>query len=404
MRVIIYTNRSPQVPIGGIERFLNELTQTLDTHGIEVNFILCNLSTSNSKLFARKADIEFYKQALLAKHCLLASKCDEDISNHENINHYIEVVNSYDLFIVAGSASLLFNQPFLFKLLSNVFIPTFFILLYPLAEIEYYFGPIIRNAISQIISKCVNACDCLIVPSRYVKEEIDNYCDIVVPVVQIPHGINLQSLQTNSYEETTLKDKRAISISRLAEHKNIELLLEAWRLVNKRIPEAKLTLVGTASFLDKQKGISGVRCAGKVTDEEKINLLRESRVFVLASSIEAFGLTFLEALSNGVPVIGLRSTATVELIKHEINGLLVEPVELQRQLPESLITCNKPDISQLSSAIIRLMIDDNLQKRLAEACLESSSHYDWHLVVKKYLDLYDMLSYSKTSFNMLMGR
>src|SRR5206468_743760 len=143
--------------------------------------------------------------------------------------------------------------------------PTFFLLLFSLAEIEFYFGPILCSLVADLVSACANACSVLIVPSVYNENQVLTRCKVSVPIFQIPHGVNLPSLPNNTL--SMHKHGKVISISRFAEHKNIDCLLEAWGLVHSQVPEATLTLVGSGSFIAHSKStMDGVRYAGEVTD------------------------------------------------------------------------------------------------------------------------------------------
>jgi glycosyltransferase involved in cell wall biosynthesis len=362
---------------------VSEFPQALARWGIETRLTFCSLSTGERRLSAHQAHIQFCTQALTAS---------QNLCLREGTPESMDLFESSDLLLIAGSASLLFNQPYLVRLVSQVSMPTFFVLLYPLAEIEFYFGASIRNVVSEILSACANACDCLIVPSEYVRNEVATHCDIHVPVVQIPPGVDLQYLQRD-VGGTADKEKRAISVSRLVAHKNTDALLEAWELVHDRIPQSTLTLVGSpSSIIEGWQGLQGVDYAGEVTDTEKIQLLCRSRVLVSTSAIESFGLSLVEAMAAGVPVVAVRSTAVPELVRHNVNGILVDPIESLRRLPDTVVTCSKPDVSQLCEAVVRFMDDNHYYKTFEQACLQSSAPYDWSLVIEKYVDLFKALS------------
>ncbi len=67
-----------------------------------------------------------------------------------------------------------------------------------------------------------------------------------------------------------------------------------------------------------------IHLLGFVTDEERRNLLAATDVLALPSRTESFGLVFMEAWANGVPVIGARAGAIPELVTDGEDGLLVE--------------------------------------------------------------------------------
>ena len=80
--------------------------------------------------------------------------------------------------------------------------------------------------------------------------------------------------------------------------------------------------------------------------------LSRATVFVLSSLWEGFGNVIIEAMACGIPVISTRCpSGPDEIITNEVNGLLV-PVG---------------DMNALAKAILRLLEDESLRKRIAEA-------------------------------------
>jgi glycosyltransferase involved in cell wall biosynthesis len=68
-----------------------------------------------------------------------------------------------------------------------------------------------------------------------------------------------------------------------------------------------------------------IQFCGAVSDEKLARLYAISHAFVLPSTHEGQGLVFLEAMSAGLPIIGLKQTVLEELIQHGTHGLLVGP-------------------------------------------------------------------------------
>jgi len=162
-------------------------------------------------------------------------------------------------------------------------------------------------------------------------------------------------------------------------------------LVRNKIPEATLSLVGSGARSIGNRNTytpEGLLLLEEISDAEKIKLLYKSRVFVLPSSIEAFGFSFIEALAAGVPVIGLRSTAIPELVKHGENGILLEPKITKRQVFNTEVSHWEPDISELASAIICTLTDDCIYKKMQKNCFSSIVALNWYNVANKYLGLY----------------
>lgn len=423
MRIGIYTNRLPYPPVGGIPRFIHELAQAFMLLGIEVEFLVPNLSTNEKEGNPHKNSQSFIEENLARKmpssleEILGSSLRDVTLSlstwinrgpyNQEHIHSFYEktidniteTVSSFDYLIIAGSSLLLFNKSPMIEAIIQTNVPTIFVLLFPLAEVEFYLGSLGLALVAEQISNWAKICRYLVVPSKYVEDEVHYHCTINIPIVRISPGINLKDFCSKA--QANYESKNVITTSRFShftEHKNVESLLQAWPLVRDKVPEATLTLIGSretsrvkpTQLIFEQEGLLFV---GEVSDTEKISLLHKSRVFVLPSSIESFGFSFVEALAAGVPVIGLHSTAVPELVKNGENGLILEPQRTIRKVFKTETIYCKPDIFELSNAIICLLTDSLIYKKLHTNCFSSVKLLDWSNVAKKYLALLSNLEY-----------
>jgi len=98
-------------------------------------------------------------------------------------------------------------------------------------------------------------------------------------------------------------------------------------------------------------------------------------VAVPSASEEAFGLVNAEALACGTPVVATRAGGIVEIIRHEENGLLVDPAHMKQGLAHSLS---------------RLLRDRQLRERLGRQGAEMvRRHFTWHNTAASYAELYD---------------
>jgi glycosyltransferase involved in cell wall biosynthesis len=132
------------------------------------------------------------------------------------------------------------------------------------------------------------------------------------------------------------------SIARFTLQKQPLKLIAAFAEVAKRIPNAKLLMVGDGE--QKEKAINLIKELGisnKVVLQPFRNdvpeLLANVDIFVLPSLWEAFPIALLEAMSMGRAVIGTNVDGTPEIIEAGQNGLLIEIDELEKNLAKAMI-------------------------------------------------------------------
>jgi len=147
-----------------------------------------------------------------------------------------------------------------------------------------------------------------------------------------------------------------LACGRLAFPKNYPLLLKAFTKVQRYI-KAKLLILGEG----EEKGslenlVRELRIKDNVIflgfQRNPYKFMAKSHVFILSSSREGFPNVLIEAMACGLPVISTRCpSGPDEIITNEVNGMLV-PVG---------------NVDALATAIIRLLKDDQLRRRLSEA-------------------------------------
>ncbi len=131
---------------------------------------------------------------------------------------------------------------------------------------------------------------------------------------------------------------RLLTIGRLCAQKNQKLLIDAFAIQSQRFPRWDLSIVGDGDLHDElvdyinSKGLSKrVFLEGKQSDVS--GWLAGSHLFCLPSKWEGFPNALAEAMSHGLPCIGLAQCAGVrDLIVHGKNGLLTEADHLEKAL------------------------------------------------------------------------
>lgn len=155
-------------------------------------------------------------------------------------------------------------------------------------------------------------------------------------VTYIPNGVD-----TDHFQPVTADLKRKIRSTldlpagpvviftgRLVPEKGVDLLLKAWDAVSHVHPEATLVIVGEGDLRDQlqtQAG-AGVRFIGGVGDVR--SYLEAADLFILPSSDEGLSNSLLEAMAAGLGVVATEVGGAPDLIRHQQNGWLIPPGEI----------------------------------------------------------------------------
>jgi glycosyltransferase involved in cell wall biosynthesis len=158
-------------------------------------------------------------------------------------------------------------------------------------------------------------------------------------------------------ESPATRPPTVVFLGALSHSKGVFDLLEAFARVAGDFAEARLVFGGRGAVevlrqRAQQLGIaSRVSFPGWISAAAKDELLASAAVLVLASYAEGLPMAVLEAMSWGTPVIASRVGAIPQVIEDDVNGLLVNP----------------GDIESLTAALGRVMGDPALRDRLARS-------------------------------------
>ncbi|HIQ39377.1 MAG TPA: glycosyltransferase, partial [Methanothermococcus okinawensis] len=116
----------------------------------------------------------------------------------------------------------------------------------------------------------------------------------------------------------------------------------------------------------KEKGLKNVRLLGKIPEEEKYYLLLKSNLYLQCSEYEGFGITYIEALSMGLPVLAYKNDAILEIKEKVKDGVFVfDTIEEGVHL-----------IERIKNNEVKIYKEDLMKKVI--------SLYSWDVVVEKY--------------------
>ncbi len=186
------------------------------------------------------------------------------------------------------------------------------------------------------------------------------------------------------WEETELEggEFSFLSCGNLRKVKRMDVLIQAFARAFRDCPKVHLTICGQGEeegnlrkLIYDLKMENRIELAGIRPREEIAQRLQQADCFVLASVSETFGVSYLEALSCGVPVIATRCGGP-ECFVNEHNGLMVEP----------------DDVEELASAMLTMYCNGGSYNRAAIA-QEVRNHYSSQAVAARLMEQYEQLTH-----------
>ncbi len=127
-------------------------------------------------------------------------------------------------------------------------------------------------------------------------------------------------------------DKILLTVNRLQPRKRVDILITALPLVLKEYPKIKVFIVGTGPEEEKLKRLvvslgleKVVEFCGYVKEENLPDFYSQADIYIHLAKNEPFGLSVLEALSFGLPVVSVKEGGVAELVEEGETGLFCEP-------------------------------------------------------------------------------
>ena len=168
-----------------------------------------------------------------------------------------------------------------------------------------------------------------------------------------------------------------LCVSRMYRRKNIAALLRAASLLRTEVPNLQLRIVGDGPERARLHRLAtSLRLGGLVSFTGQIGFDRLAAeyagcdVFCLPTLQEGFGIAFVEAMAAGKPIVACRASATPELVKHQQNGLLIEP----------------GDDRALADALTWVIQNPGEAKRMGNANKEAVGVYDLPAAAQRLVD------------------
>jgi glycosyltransferase involved in cell wall biosynthesis len=258
--------------------------------------------------------------------------------------------------------------------------------------------PILPESISDAALKAYltpfyRACDLVIVPSASMLKVLEEHFGLISPIEIIPNGLDLTPFRTITQPIDRavfgFNNDHVIStyVGRLSPEKNLSLLIRAFYGMAMTYEHVRLLIVGDGPERENlENQIKHMKIADKVyftgmVDYETIPAyLAACDIFVTPSSSETFGLSTVEAMAAGLPVLGMDAPGSRDIIEDGITGLVT---------PD--------DVAVFTGKLILLSTDLELRKRMRKQALHFTKKYDIQTTTNTLLGHYQKLIESAQS-------
>ncbi len=172
-----------------------------------------------------------------------------------------------------------------------------------------------------------------------------------------------------------------IYAGRHLKHKNIDLLIRSLVLVKKKFSEVKVIITGKGpeterlKLLTKKLGLEhNIKFLGFIENQSDVYAyMKASKVFVLPSTLEGFGIVVIEANACELPVITIESKMNyaADLIENGKNGFICKLIE-----------------QELADNIIKVLSDNFLREKMNKISIKYAQKYNVDEIVNKIERLY----------------
>jgi glycosyltransferase involved in cell wall biosynthesis len=200
-------------------------------------------------------------------------------------------------------------------------------------------------------------------------------------VTVIHSGINVASFRGNRSEK---KWGRIVYVGRLAPHKRLDLLLNAYRIAKAEAPEIELHLAGSGTCLPRilreASKLDDVYVYGRIAEAEKIDLLRTAWLFAIPSEREGLPHAPLEAMAAGTPVLTVDypDNGTTEICR-DGNGIVTSP-----------------EPHALAHNVTQILHDEHSWAAMSARASSFAEKFDWESTADEFERYLKTVVYSQT--------
>jgi glycosyltransferase involved in cell wall biosynthesis len=228
---------------------------------------------------------------------------------------------------------------------------------------------------SRLVAFTMGRASCLMVPSKFLEKVFTDF-DMRSRVVP-----NIVDINRFSSSGDVFSRPPVILVAR-----NLEPIYDnstaicALAALRKTLPQARLVIAGSGGEETSLRRLAvdmgqtdHVEFVGRVASEDMPGLYSNAAVVLNPSLVDNMPNSVLEAFAAGVPVVSTNVGGVPYMVQEGRNALLVKP----------------GDAEAMATALLRVLGDKNLAKRLSVAGRETAAQYDWPQIRARLFSIYD---------------
>ncbi len=235
-----------------------------------------------------------------------------------------------------------------------------------------------------VVEFSINASDGVTVVSSFLKELTESTFKIHCPIEVIYNFVDIErfkKIDKNHFKKAIAPNGERLMthVSNFRKVKRIDDVVRAFKIVSTKLP-SKLILVGDGpERLAIEKLVNQLELNHMVVFLGKQDAIEEilavSDLFILPSETESFGLSALEAMACGVPVISSNAGGLTEVNIHGSTGY----------------TAAVGDVEALAMYSLKLLSDDTLHKQFSHAAFERAEFFNLDKIACEYEKYYEQI-------------
>lgn len=226
----------------------------------------------------------------------------------------------------------------------------------------------------------------IIVDTEYVAEQIrtcyaKGKIKKLPQMYVIPQGIN----QHYALLQSSCNDPIIFSLGAISKRKGHVLLVKAFELLCKHVPNAKLIIAGIVAerdyydellqYIQESQYANQIQLSINLSQEQIFELYQHAKIFALHSQEESQGIVFAEAMAVGLPVVATNVGGIPFVVLHGKTGLLSD----------------YGDINVFANNMVRLLQDNSEYRSMSLIGKMESNKYSWENIANEVKKLYSIL-------------